>query len=142
MERRFSILKGACRGIVYLHTATPPMIHQDIKTLGVFILVVFFSPQSNSLYHSSANILLDSLYQPKLGDFGFSIELPRISSGQTLFTAEFVARSEGYYPSELSAGKLSDRTDIIFIWSCKCNFCSLIKQGKLVYEPEVPLWTL
>ena len=42
----------------------------------------------------------------------FSIELPRITSGYTMFTAKIVGRSEGYYPFELSSGILSDRTDV------------------------------
>ena len=33
-------------------------------------------------------------------DFGFSVELPNLSHGKTLFSASFIANTEGYYPSE------------------------------------------
>lgn len=90
-DQRFVILKDACRGIVYLHGAKPPMIHQDIK---------------------SANILLDSSLNAKLADFGFSIELPNLSHGKTMFSASCIARTEGYFPSEITSGQFSDRSDV------------------------------
>ena len=48
----------------------------------------------------------------KLADFGFSIELPHVTHGKTLFTLPFVARSEGYYPSEVTSGHYSDKSDV------------------------------
>lgn len=47
--------------------------------------------------------------QAKLADFGFSIELPRVSKGKTIFTTPFIARSEG---SEVTSGHYSDRSDV------------------------------
>ncbi len=35
--KRSRILKGACRGLVWLHSNQPPLIHQDIKSY-VFLL--------------------------------------------------------------------------------------------------------
>lgn len=59
-----------------------------------------------------ANILLDANMNAKLADFGFAIELPTISHGKTMFTVPFVARSEGYYPSEVTTGHFSDKSDV------------------------------
>lgn len=52
------------------------------------------------------------MFRAKLADFGFSVELPNISHGQTLFSSDFIVRSEGYYPSEITLGKYSDRSDV------------------------------
>ena len=49
---------------------------------------------------------------PKLADFGFAMELPQLSHGTTVFLAEFIARSDGYFPSEITSGTLSDRSDV------------------------------
>ena len=64
------------------------------------------------IFYSRANILLDDSFRAKLGDFGFAVELPHISGGATLFTAASIAQSEGYYPSEVTSGKYSDRSDV------------------------------
>jgi serine/threonine protein kinase len=67
--------------------------------------------------------------QAKLADFGFSIELPKLSHGLTMFTSQALAHTEGYYPSEITCGKFSDRSDVFsfgivssfesgIVWSC------------------------
>lgn len=38
----------------------------------------------------------------KLADFRFSTEVPRVTKGNTVFTAACIPRSEGYYPSEVT----------------------------------------
>ena len=60
----------------------------------------------------SANILLDDTYKAKLGDFGFAIEMPHISGGHTMFSSDFIVRTEGYFPPEINMGKYSDRSDV------------------------------
>ena len=66
------------------------------------------------LYHlvCSANILLDDQLTAKLADFGFSAELPEVSGGKTLFSSACIARSEGYYPSEITSGQFSAKSDV------------------------------
>lgn len=48
----------------------------------------------------------------KLADFGFAIELPGLSHGKTMFTATCIAHTDGYFPSEISSGHFSDRSDV------------------------------
>lgn len=58
--QRHEIAKGAARGLQYLHTiGKKPLIHGDIK---------------------SANILLDSNFEPRIGDFGLAREGPERDS--------------------------------------------------------------
>jgi len=45
------VAHGAARGMNYLHSGVPPILHRDLK---------------------SANLLLDESYNPKIADFGFS----------------------------------------------------------------------
>ena len=60
--------------------------------------------------------------QAKLADFGFSVELPRVSKGKTMFTTPLIARSEGYYPSEVTSGHYSDKSDVYcFGMVCTCR---------------------
>ena len=60
----------------------------------------------------SSNILIDGHGTGKIGDFGFCKELPKVESGKSMFTAQTFARSEGYYPSELSHGQYGPRSDV------------------------------
>ena len=55
------------------------------------------------------------LGEVKLADFGFSIKLPHLSGGTTLFSVECIARTEGYYPSEITYGRYSDRSGLL-LW--------------------------
>ena len=52
------------------------------------------------------NILLD---KAKLGDFGFSQELPELVKGRTMAV---VAKSLGYSPPEMDSCRLSPKSDV------------------------------
>ena len=60
----------------------------------------------------SSNILIDGHGTRKIGNFGFCKQLPVVEGGKTTFTAQLFARSEGYYPSELSHGQYGPRSDV------------------------------
>lgn len=61
----------------------------------------------------SQNILISRDGHGKISDFGFALELPEVrDDGRSLFTAKTFARSEGYYPSELTSGKYSMKSDV------------------------------
>ena len=55
------------------------------------------------------NILIDEHGNGRIGDFGFSWELPQVVGGRTMFT---FPRSEGYYPLELTHGQCGPRSDV------------------------------
>ena len=105
---RYSIIKDIFRGVAFLHEAKPPLIHQDIKSLVETIMII-------ACIVSSPNIVLDENFVAKVGDFGFSLELPNCVSGRTMVTAPLLARTEGYYPPESMSGKLSPLCDV---YSC------------------------
>lgn len=90
-NERAKILKDSCRGMAWLHQSMPPLIHQDIK---------------------SANILLDKHMSAKLGDFGFSYEIPQHKLGRTFVTAPSLGRTEGYYAPEVAHGQISPKADV------------------------------
>ncbi|XP_018565585.1 probable LRR receptor-like serine/threonine-protein kinase At2g23950 [Anoplophora glabripennis] len=86
-KERLSIAMGTARAVSYLHTAfSTPLIHRDIK---------------------SANILLDSRNNPKLGDFG----LIKLSPSQNTNTATTVFGTSAYMAPEAFRGDVSVKLD-------------------------------
>lgn len=59
-----------------------------------------------------ANVLLDRHLTAKLGDFGFSQELPVPVEGRTMVTAAVVAKSLGYCPPEVDSCHISPKSDV------------------------------
>lgn len=58
-RRRFAL--DTARGVNYLHTCSPPIIHRDLKSL---------------------NLLLDDCYKVKLADFGWTKGLENYMTGK------------------------------------------------------------
>ncbi|XP_037091300.1 interleukin-1 receptor-associated kinase 4-like [Pollicipes pollicipes] len=89
-ERRLAIAVGTARGVVHLHTSRErPLIHRDIK---------------------SANILLDTDFTPKVGDFGLAREVSGSRTTNTLLTTTVLGTS-AYMPPEAFRGDVSVRLD-------------------------------
>ena len=57
-------------------------------------------------------MLIDSNYTAKLGDFGFSLEMPNIKTGKTVVTSPFVAFTQGYCAPEVTEGHCSPKSDV------------------------------
>ena len=110
-HKRSKILKGACRGLAWLHSNKPPLVHQDIKS---YVLISDFCDLVSiiGLYDFSANVLIDSAYTAKLGDFGFSLEMPEINPKRTLVTSPFLAFTQGYTAPEVTEGSYSPKSDV------------------------------
>ena len=67
----------------------------------------------NCWFLSRQNILIDGSNTAKITDFGFALELPAVQdNGRSLYTTRAFARSEGYYPGELTSGKYSPKSDV------------------------------
>ncbi|KAL3639310.1 hypothetical protein CASFOL_017217 [Castilleja foliolosa] len=88
--KRYQIIKGIARGLVYLHEEAPErIIHRDIK---------------------SSNILLDDMLNPKISDFG----LARLFPGEDTHLNTFrISGTHGYMAPEYAMhGYLSVKTDV------------------------------
>ncbi|KAM3393612.1 hypothetical protein ACQJBY_014380 [Aegilops geniculata] len=86
---RYSIIKGICEGIQYLHEELDtPMYHLDLKP---------------------ANVLLDENMVPKIADFGLS----RLIGGEQTQMTKSPIGTPGYVPPEyIDAAIISDKFDI------------------------------
>lgn len=91
--QRGAIAKGVARGLYFLHTSLldgKPLIHGDIK---------------------SANILLDSNLEPKIGDFGLTRYGPE--ADQSMIVVSQIHGTRYYLPHEyLKSRQLSTKVDI------------------------------
>mmetsp|Transcript_21928 Transcript_21928/g.43922 ORF Transcript_21928/g.43922 Transcript_21928/m.43922 type:complete len:984 (-) Transcript_21928:52-3003(-) len=121
------VASGSARGMCYLHSGCPPVLHRDLK---------------------SANILLDESYTAKLADFGLS-RLKAVRSGMTgnCGTVQWMA------PEVLCSEDYAEPADVysfgIILWEMLTQECpyegmtpiqcalAVLNQN---YRPEIPAW--
>ncbi|EAZ32429.1 hypothetical protein OsJ_16639 [Oryza sativa Japonica Group] len=115
---RSAICIGIAKGLAYLHEEiASPIVHRDIK---------------------ASNILLDKLYNPKIGDFG----LAKLFPDNITHISTRVAGTTGYLAPEYAwHGQLTKRADIysfgvlvLEIVSGKSSSRSLLADDKILLE--------
>ncbi|CAN6162533.1 unnamed protein product [Urochloa humidicola] len=109
--RRYNVAVGIASAVAYLHEEhDKQVIHRDIK---------------------SSNILLDSSFSPRLGDFG----LARLKDHDTSPRSTLAAGTVGYLaPEYLQMGKATEKSDIYSYGVVLLEICT----GKRPIERETP----
>ncbi|KAL2570834.1 hypothetical protein AAZV13_18G214200 [Glycine max] len=116
-KKRLEICIGIARGLHYLHAgAKRTIIHRHIKP---------------------SNILLDDNMQPKLADFGISIQGPRFMSKPKPINVDFVVGTFGYLAMEYALyGTVTDKTDVYSFGKVLLEVVCGGKYVKMVAETE------
>lgn len=121
------VASGAARGMTYLHSGNPPVLHRDLK---------------------SANLLLDDSYTAKVADFGLSrLKAQNRSMTGNCGTVQWMA------PEVLASQRYAEPADVfsygIILWELltrECPYegmtpiqCALAVLNK-DHRPEIPIW--
>lgn len=94
-QERLQIAVGVARGIAYLHSQDPPMIHRDIKSANVLLAM--------SQHRDMSQII-------KIADFG-TVRKSEHAEGETHASTRLVAGTGAYMPPEYAAlGHVSEKT--------------------------------
>ncbi len=73
----------------------------------------------------SSNVLLDAHFNAKIGDFGFTIEMPKsLSDSVTLKTAACIAKTLGYAAPEIDTCRHSLKSDVYSYGVVQYVLCS------------------
>lgn len=59
-----------------------------------------------------SNVLIDANFTAKLGDFGFSLEMPSVEPGKTIVTCPIAVFTQGYCAPEVAEGHCSTKSDV------------------------------
>ncbi|KAJ1288311.1 hypothetical protein BS78_02G079500 [Paspalum vaginatum] len=110
-SRRYNVAVGIASAVAYLHEGhDKQVIHRDIKC---------------------SNILLDSCFSPRLGDFG----LARLKDHDTSPRSTLAAGTFGYLaPEYLQMGKATEKSDVYSYGVVLLEMCT----GKRPIEREAP----
>ncbi|XP_023638599.1 putative L-type lectin-domain containing receptor kinase I.4 [Capsella rubella] len=110
-SQRISILKDIASALHYLHTgASPPVLHRDIK---------------------ASNVMLDSEYNGRLGDFGMA----KFHDPKANLSATAAVGTIGYMAPELITMGASTKTDVYAFGA----FLLEVTCGRRPVEPELPV---
>lgn len=89
---RLKMGEDAARGMNYLHTINPPVIHRDLK---------------------SQNLLVDENFNVKVTDFGLAKFQKK---GIPTFTSQFFLTNVNVHPSQCSNTEVPNIFDILVTW--------------------------
>ncbi|KAK8973193.1 hypothetical protein V6N11_037793 [Hibiscus sabdariffa] len=116
-KRRLEICIGAARGLEFLHSGNPLIIHRDIK---------------------SSNILLDKNWFPKISDFEISRFVSRSLSESDVHVSTVVAGTVGYLdPEFLWTSHLTMKSDVYSFGVVLFEVLSARKPMLIMEEQEI-----